>query len=617
MKAHKIYMFRFNRRDYRHLFYNTNRIFPLNNNHLLIKMNNSTFIKPIDKEPLILSIDVGTTSIRTMLFKKTSEVFKKTQINYTSNNKPDGISDLCGINDINNNIIYCLNDLFKNIDKTKFKVVSIGIANMRESLISWNSNTLAPSSQCILWNDTRNKNLIDTLKSKMSNEQLTYFKKHTGLNNLSTYFSAGKLKWLLDNDLKNVKLLNKKNEFIHVGTVDSWILTNFTKQKVFKTDLSNACRTGVFNLDTLQNDPNLFEVWDLNYNELYETKKIRFPEIVSSSEFYGHFDIPSHFKQLEIKNFLLSWLENVPIQGCLGDQSASLVGHLKFKQSEIKMTYGTGCFLLLNAGTKRPIVDNCDNKLLTTIGYKFPFLDDGKLVYAIEGTIGQAGFLVNWLLNNVNLVKDIEHLTEILKNFNVKQDSNDIVFVPALTGLYAPYWDDNCRGAIFGIDGNTQQKDLVIGCLKGLALQVGIILEEMKKYVNGNKMDISIDGGLSQNDEFLKLQASLLLKNDFTLIRNINHEATSFGCAVASAFAYKDVNDRVMWQNIDDLKEKVSSYHESLNQGDSNVFICSDDIHKLNKEYRRWNSAVKRSSLWLLENDENSNKDDTFLPSKL
>ncbi|XBW38324.1 hypothetical protein QEN19_003913 [Hanseniaspora menglaensis] len=554
----------------------------------------------INKEPLVLSIDVGTTSIRTMLFEKSSHVFKKTQINYKSNNKKEGISELCAISDINNNIVYCLNDLLANIDQTKYRIVSIGIANMRESLLAWSASTLNPISKFILWNDTRNKHLIDCLKSKMSVEDLEYFRKKTGLNNLSTYFSAGKLKWLLENDLKYF-VPQSSEDVVHVGTVDSWILSNFTKEKAFKSDISNACRTGLFNLETLKNDPSLFKFWDLKSADFCSKGMMRFPEIVSSSEFYGSFSLPDHFKNDKIKENIMKWLDNVPIQGCLGDQSASLVGHLKFDEAEIKVTYGTGCFLLLNTGPKRPAIENYDNKLLTTIGYCFPNLGDGKVVYAIEGTIGQAGFLVNWLLKNINLVRDIDHLTEILKAYNNKQSSNDIVFVPALTGLYAPYWDDNCRGAIFGIDSNTEQKDLVIGCIKGLALQVGIILKEMKKYIKTGKMEISVDGGLSLNNEFLALQASLLSEKDYSLNRNSNHEATSFGCAVASAFAYQNPENRVMWNDIDELKLEVSSYQKNLKGKRKNLFSCNPNDYFLNAEYKKWQAAVRRSSLWLLE----------------
>lgn len=604
-------MFRLKKNNYRCLLpFNNHRTYYLNNSRCTVNMPNNAN----SKEPLILSIDVGTTSVRTMLFKKTSEVMKKTQINYASSNASDGIGELCGIKDINNNIIYCLNDLFANLDRSQFEVVSIGIANMRESLITWNSETLLPLNKCILWNDTRNKELIGDLKGNMTSDQLVYFRKHTGLNNLSTYFSAGKLKWLLNNDLKNVHL-NNADQHINAGTVDSWILANFTKEKVFKTDVSNACRTGLFNLDTLKNDPELFKMWSMHYDDLYNTKKVRFPEIVSSSEFYGKFHLPSHFTDFKIRKNISSWIENVPIQGCLGDQSASLVGHLKFLPSEIKMTYGTGCFLLLNAGKQRPVLDGLENKLLTTIGYKFPFLDEGNLVYAIEGTIGQAGFLVNWLINNINLVDGIEQLTEIIKAHNTQKSPNDIVFVPALTGIYAPYWDDNCRGAIFGIDANTKQKDLVIACLKGLALQVGTILQEMRKHIKKNNIEISIDGGLSQNNEFLKLQASLLLENDFSLVRNVNHEATSFGCAIASAFAYPKSDDRIMWKDLNDLKENVRTYQEALQLGDSNTFICNNNIDYIQTEYHKWNVALQRSTSWL--SDIKTGKCEKNLSSKL
>lgn len=158
----------------------------------------------------------------------------------------------------------------------------------------------------------------------------------------------------------------------------------------------------------------------------------------------------------------MHWLKNVSIQGCLGDQSASLVGHLKFDPYETKMTYGTGCFILTNTGSKSNYDQNKENKLLNTVAYHFPYLNDGKITYALEGTIGQCGFLVQWLMNNIGIVDDLDALTKIFKSYNENKSivNDDIVFVPALTGLYSPYWDDNSRGTIFGIDAKTEKKTL-------------------------------------------------------------------------------------------------------------------------------------------------------------
>ncbi|CAI8509112.1 unnamed protein product [Hanseniaspora opuntiae] len=401
-------------------------------NNLLQSLNNSRVFLNVSKlkmstisnskEPLILAIDVGTTSTRTMLFSKSSSIINKTQIIYNKNPQ-DSNSDnleLCGETDINNNIINCLDMLLKDLDYKRYKIVSIGIANMRESLITWDPHTLKPLSKCILWNDTRNKDTITQMRKSMSHEDLMYFRNKTGFNNISTYFSAGKLKWLLEHDLKHLANSNKP---INVGTVDSWILSNFTEERSFKTDMSNACRTGIFNGASLTNDTKLMSIWKIPHTKF----NLNFPQIVSSSEFYGNFHIPLSHTDVIQRDRIMHWLKNVPIQGCLGDQSASLI------------------------------------------------------TYALEGTIGQCGFLVQWLMNNIGLVDDLDALTKIFKSYNENKSivNDDIVFVPALTGLYSPYWDDSSRGTIFGIDAKTEKKDLIIACMKGLCLQVGVILKEM------------------------------------------------------------------------------------------------------------------------------------------
>ncbi|SGZ40848.1 uncharacterized protein HGUI_03048 [Hanseniaspora guilliermondii] len=555
---------------------------------------------PNSKEPLILAIDVGTTSTRTMLFSKSSSIINKTQILY--NKTPQDSNsvnlELCGKTDINNNIINCLDMLLKDLDHEKYKIVSIGIANMRESLITWDPHTLKPLSKCILWNDTRNKEIITQMRKSMSHEDLMYFRNKTGFNNISTYFSAGKLKWLLENDLKH---LANSNRAINVGTVDSWILSNFTEERSFKTDVSNACRTGIFNGVSLSNDMKLMNIWNIPHTKFI----LNFPKIVSSSEFYGNFHIPTSHTDVIQRDRIMHWLRDVPIQGCLGDQSASLVGHLKFDPYETKMTYGTGCFILTNTGKDSNYDQNKENKLLNTVAYHFPYLNDGEITYALEGTIGQCGFLVQWLMNNIGLVDDLDALTRIFKSYNENKNvvNDDIIFVPALTGLYSPYWDDNSRGTIFGIDAKTEKRDLIIACIKGLCLQVGVILKEMFA-AKKDKVLISIDGGLSQNHEFLKMQANFLDGNKYELERNVNHEATSFGAAIAAAFGTKNNSDRVMWRDIDDLKEHVNKHKETILKSKSlgdHKYSCNDDIDYLNDQYFKWDLAIRRSSIWLYE----------------
>lgn len=578
-------------------------------NNILLSLNNRVFLNVSklkmstisnSKEPLILAIDVGTTSTRTMLFSKSSSIINKTQIIYNKNPQ-DSSSDkleLCGETDINNNIINCLDMLFKDLDYSKYKIVSIGIANMRESLITWDPHTLKPLSKCILWNDTRNKDIITQMRKSMSQEDLMYFRNKTGFNNISTYFSAGKLKWLLEHDLEH---LANSNKTINVGTVDSWILTNFTEEGAFKTDVSNACRTGIFNGASSTNDKKLMNIWKIPHTKF----NLNFPQIVSSSEFYGNFHIPTSHTDVIQRARIMRWLTNVPIQGCLGDQSASLVGHLKFDAYETKMTYGTGCFILTNTGTKSNYDQNNENKLLTTVAYHFPYLNDGKVTYALEGTIGQCGFLIQWLMNNIGLVGDLDALTRIFRSYNESKRivNDDIVFVPALTGLYSPYWDDNSRGTIFGIDAKTEKKDLIIACMKGLCLQVGVILREMFA-ANKNRIVISIDGGLSQNHEFLKMQAQFLNGEKYELERNLNHEATSFGAAIAAAFGTRNANDRAMWRDLDDLKEHVNKHNQYLLKSKSageHKYPCNDDVAYLNDQYYKWDLAIKRSSLWMYE----------------
>lgn len=616
--------------------------------------------------PVVATIDIGTTSARCILFAKDGTEVAKHQIEYSTSaseapaeslntaqfrrrsslarqNEPiftaEGIAILISDHvEIENNaasvgptlrfpqpgwvecmpvhilanavqcLVACLITLRKinqNPDlKIKYRVKCVGIANMRETTIVWHRKTGKPLSNGITWTDTRTAEIVQHLENMTDPELKNEMREKTGLP-LSTYFSAAKLRWLLDND-DVIREEYEKGENLMFGTVDTWLIYHLTKEKSYVTDITNASRTSFMNLETHDYDEELLEYWDI------DPERISFPKIVSSSEFYGLFVAPNlsnlgfHNKITQEAYDMLKTIYNVPICGCLGDQSASLVGQMAVKSGSAKCTYGTGCFLLYNTGVKKLI---SHHGTLTTLGFWFPTLsgDDGKPHFALEGSVAVAGSIIQWLRDNLKLIesaKDIGPLASQAPN------SGGVVFIPAFSGLYAPYWDRGARGTIFGMTQYTTAAHIARAALEGVCFQVRGILRAMAEDAGGAKdfleealtsqhedkllSTLAVDGGMSKADEVLQIQADLL-GPCVTVKRADNAECTALGAAIAAGLAFEDEDERI-WKDFDDVISSLSS-KESL----KNEFAAQLPDADRRKNWKRWESAVERAKGWLDE----------------
>jgi glycerol kinase len=424
---------------------------------------------------------------------------------------------------------------------------AIGITNQRETTIVWNRKTGEPVTNALVWQDTRVADYVSEMAKAGGQDR---FREKTGLP-LTTYFSGLKIRWILEH-VKGARELAEAGEVIF-GNVDTfllWHLTGGSKGGVYITDVTNASRTQLMNLETLS--------WDKELLDAFGIPEAMLPKIRSSSETYGLAKEPS--------------IKNVAIAGILGDQQAALVGQTCFEAGEAKNTYGTGCFLLMNTGTRK--VDS-KSGLLTTIGYK---LGEQPAHYALEGSIAITGALVQWVRDNLGLIEkssDIETLARTVT------DNGGVYFVPAFSGLYAPYWKDSARGVITGLTRYANKGHIARAVLEATAFQTRDVLEAMEKD-SGITLDVlRTDGGMVADDLLMQFQADIL---DRPVVRLVTKDATTaLGAAYAAGLAvgyFKDLKDlRANWA-VD------HTWQPSLNNG------------KRDEMYNLWKRAVTRSFDW-------------------
>lgn len=489
--------------------------------------------------------------------------------------------------------------------KVKYKVKAIGIANMRETTIVWSRKTGKPLSNGITWTDTRTSEIVQHLENMIDDDKKEELKQKTGLP-LSTYFSAAKLRWLLDNDDTIKEEYEKGDGNLMFGTVDTWLIYHLTKEKSFVSDVTNASRTYFMDLETRDYDDDLLDFWGI------DPSRIHLPKIVSSSEFYGSFAAPNlsnlgfHNKITPEAYEILKTINNVPICGCLGDQSASLVGQLAVKPGSAKCTYGTGCFMLYNTGTRKLI---SAHGTLTTIGFWFPNLegDSANPHYALEGSIAVAGSIVQWLRDNLKL---IAHAQDIGPLASQVDSCGGVVFIPAFSGLFAPYWDRGARGSIFGMTQYTTASHIARAALEGVCYQVRAILRAMANDAGASEdfleetlsqledpkkkplSVMSVDGGMSKADEVLQIQADIL-GPCVTVQRAPISECTALGAAIAAGLSFKDENERI-WKNLDDVLEKING-----TDNEENCFKAELPDAERRRDWKRWEKAVDKAKGWL------------------
>jgi glycerol kinase len=394
-------------------------------------------------------------------------------------------------------------------------LAAIGITNQRETTVVWNRKTGKPLANALVWQDTRVADYVVEFEKAGGQDR---FRKKTGLP-LTTYFSGLKIRWILEN-VPGVRKLAESGEalFGNIDTFLVWHLTGGPNGGIHITDVSNASRTQLMNLETL--------AWDAEIFAAFGIPEAMLPRIRSSSEVYGHAQEPA--------------LKGVPIAGILGDQQAALVGQTCFDPGEAKNTYGTGCFLLMNTGTR---LVQSKHGLLTTLAYK---LGDQPARYALEGSIAITGALVQWLRDNLGLIEkspDIEALARTVK------DNGGVYFVPAFSGLYAPYWKDSARGVIAGLTRYANKGHLARAVLEATAFQTRDVLEAMEKDSNIKLDVLRTDGGMVENDLLMQFQSDIL---NLPVVRPVTRDATTaLGSAYAAGLAigyFKDLADlRANW----------------------------------------------------------------------
>lgn len=507
-------------------------------------------------QEFIGAIDQGTTSSRFILFDRHGQIKFSHQIEFTQHyprpgwveHDPDELID---------SILCCLKEVSKKMAAEGIhsnQVKGIGITNQRETTIVWDKTTGTPLHNAIVWSDART---TDTVKKLREKEKTVDFKvqEECGLP-ISTYFAGVKLRWILDNVPDVRKVYEEGN--LAFGTVDSWILWNLLgglNGGRHITDATNASRSMLMNIRTLKYDERLIKFFGL--------EKLNLPEIVSSSEVYGRIGV-GHFS-------------GVPLAGCLGDQSAALVGQLGFEAGEAKNTYGTGCFLLYNTG-KEPVISK--NGLLTTIGFQFK---GQPPTYALEGSIAVAGSAIKWLRDNITL---IDSASEIGEEAGKVEDNAGVVFVTALSGLFAPYWRDDARGTIVGLTQYTTKAHLCRAAIEATCFQSKAILDAMERDSGAPFKNLKVDGGMTNSDIAMQIQADIL---NIEVIRPQMRETTALGSAIAAGFAVG------MWKSKEELME--------INKEGRTTFTGQYSEKRRNKEFKLWNRAVERAVGWLEESD--------------
>jgi glycerol kinase len=427
-------------------------------------------------------------------------------------------------------------------------LAAIGITNQRETTVVWNRKTGKPVANALVWQDTRVEDYVSEL-AKIGGQNR--FRRKTGLP-LTTYFSGLKIRWILEH-VKGVREMAEAGDVLF-GNIDSflvWHLTGGPSGGIHITDVTNASRTQLMDLETLS--------WDTEMLDAFGVPKEMLPRICSSSEVYAHAKEPG--------------LKDVPIAGILGDQQAALVGQTCFRPGEAKNTYGTGCFLLMNTGDR---LVRSEHGLLTTIAYK---LGQQSAQYALEGSIAVTGALVQWLRDNLGLIQKSSDIESLARSVS---DNGGVYFVPAFSGLYAPYWNDNARGVIAGLTRYATKGHLARAVLEATAFQTRDVLEAMEKDSNIKLDALRADGGMVENDLLMQFQADIL---NLPVIRPVTRDATTaLGSAYAAGLAVGYFKD------LDELRSNWAIDHTWKPN-------MADDKRK--EMYSFWKRAVSKSFDWL------------------
>ena len=489
----------------------------------------------------ILSLDQGTTSSRALLFNKKGEPIGCEQREFSQIFKNDGWVEQDPVEIFQTQLQVC-QDVIKNAGVSASEIEGIGITNQRETTVLWDKNTGEPVYNAIVWQCRRTAPLCDEYIAKGLEK---FFLNKTGLL-IDPYFSATKIKWILEN-VEGVRERAENGEILF-GTIDSWLIWNLTGGKVHCTDYSNASRTMLFNIHTLE--------WDKEIIGLLDIPECILPKVTSSSGVMG-----------VCKKHIFG--DEIAITGCAGDQQAALFGQCCFSKGDVKNTYGTGGFLLMNTGDK-PVTSQ--NGLLTTIAWGI----DDKISYALEGSVFVSGALIKWLRDELELISTAAETEDIA--FSV-DDTNGVYIVPAFVGLGAPYWDPTARGIITGLTRGANRRHIVRAALEAMAYQTLDVLNAMEADT-GALNTIKVDGGASQNNFLMQFQADILGR---TIVRPVNVESTAIGAAFLAGLGCG------FWKSMDEIKSIASNFTE---------FAPSMSDDKKHELITGWKKAVSRSLKW-------------------
>jgi glycerol kinase len=495
----------------------------------------------------VIAIDQGTTSSRAIVFDKSGSIVSTGQLEHEQIFPKAGWVEH-NPNQIWNNTREVIGQALSKANITRHAIAAIGITNQRETAVVWDKTTGQPVYNAIVWQDTRTQDIVNRLAADGGVER---FKKTVGLP-LATYFSGTKIVWILE----NVEGAREKAEAgdLLFGTTDSWVIWNLTggvNGGVHVTDVTNASRTLFMDLETLQ--------WDDEILKAFGVPKSMLPEIKSSSEIYGHASDDS-------------LLRETPIAGILGDQQAATFGQAAFQQGEAKNTYGTGNFIIFNTGEE---IVHSENGLLTTLGYK---LGDAKPHYALEGSIAVTGSLVQWLRDNLGMFSSAPEVEALAKTV---EDNGGAYFVPAFSGLFAPYWRPDARGALVGLTRYVNKGHIARAALESTAFQTAEVIDAVNADSGVPLTELKVDGGMTANDTLMLFQADIL---GVPVIRPVVAETTALGAAYAAGLAVG------FWSDLDDLAK---------NWQEDKRWEPNMDSEERDRLYRNWKKAVTKTFDWV------------------
>ncbi len=495
----------------------------------------------------VIAIDQGTTSTRAIVFDHSGSIVSQGQLEHEQIFPKAGWVEH-NPKEIWDNTREVIGQALSKANITRHNVKAVGITNQRETAVVWDKNTGEPVYNAIVWQDTRTQDIVDRLAADGGVER---FKDIVGLP-LATYFSGTKIVWILEN-VEGAREKAEAGDLIF-GTTDSWVLWNLTggvDGGVHATDVTNASRTLFMDLETLE--------WRDDILEAFGVPKSMLPEIRSSSEVYG----TVHTSSL---------LREVPVAGILGDQQAATFGQAAFDAGEAKNTYGTGNFLIFNTGTE---IVKSKNGLLTTLGYK---IGDEAPHYALEGSIAVTGSLIQWLRDNLGIISSAPEVEDLAKTVD---DNGGAYFVPAFSGLFAPYWRSDARGALVGLTRYVNKGHIARAALEATAFQTKEVLDAVNADSGVDLTELKVDGGMIANNTLMQFQADIL---NVPVIRPVVAETTALGAAYAAGLAVG------YWANLDELR---------ANWQEDSRWTPDLDSAERDRLYRNWKKAVTKTLDWV------------------